>query len=182
MERNLADFKSNIDFLEKAKFAFWILFQNIFFVRFYFPGFLKAPLLRFFGAKIGKSVIIRRGVRIHFPWNLSIGDNCWIGEEAWFINHENILIGSNVCISQSVIVCSSGHNVLSPNLDYKHKRIEIKHGAWVCIRATLLPGAIIGINAVVSAGEIFAGTLEDDHLYINQSSRSLIKKMDSSLE
>ena len=39
-------------------------------------------VLRFFGAKIGKGLVIKPRVNIHFPWKLMIGDNVWIGEEA----------------------------------------------------------------------------------------------------
>ena len=35
---------------------------------------LKIRLLRLFGAKIGKGVVIKPGVNIKYPWNLSIGD------------------------------------------------------------------------------------------------------------
>jgi putative colanic acid biosynthesis acetyltransferase WcaF len=103
---------------------------------------------------MGNGVFIRRGVRIHFPWNLEIGDDCWIGEEVWFINHEKITIGSNVCISQRSIICSGGHDYRSASLEYAHKPIEIKDGAWVCLDAKVLPGVTIGESSVISAGEV----------------------------
>ena len=37
-------------------------------------------LLRLFGAKIGKNVIIRPNVTITYPWKVSIGDYSWIGD------------------------------------------------------------------------------------------------------
>ena len=166
MKRRLADFKTNTPFLVQVKIVIWVAVQNIVFVQFFIPSLLRVAILRFFGAKIGKSVIIRRGARVHFPWNLVVGNNCWIGEKAWFINHEKILIGSNVCISQLVVICSSGHDFSTPTLNDKHKAIEIKDGAWVCLRATVLPGSQVGVNSVISAGEIFVGNLDDRHLYI----------------
>jgi putative colanic acid biosynthesis acetyltransferase WcaF len=118
-------------------------------------------ILRIFGAKVGTGVGIRRGVRVHFPWNLAIGDHTWIGEEVWFINHEKVTIGSNVCISQRSIICSGGHNYRSASLEYAHKPIEIKDGAWVCLDAKVLPGMTIGECSVVSAGEVVRKSIPD---------------------
>ena len=122
--------------------------------------------MKIFGATIGKNVFIRRGVNIHFPWQLEIGNNCWIGEEVRFINHEKVKIGSNVCISQRSIICSSGHDYRSASLDYAHKSIEIKDGAWICLDAKVLPGLTIGECSVVSAGEIVRKSVPDYSMLI----------------
>ena len=39
-------------------------------------------LLRLFGAKIGKNVVIRPSVKITYPWKLTIGDYAWVGDDA----------------------------------------------------------------------------------------------------
>jgi putative colanic acid biosynthesis acetyltransferase WcaF len=125
------------------------------------PSILRVFILKLFGSDIGRNVIIRRGVRVHFPWNLLIGNDCWIGEEVWFINHDKITIGSNVCISQRAIICSSGHDYRSSSLEYAHKPIRIKDGAWVCLDAKVLAGVNIGECSVVSSGEIARKSLPD---------------------
>ena len=132
----------------------WFPFQNLFLRSPLFPSAFRPLVLRAFGSSVGKGTFIRRGVRIHFPWNLTIGDDCWIGEEVWFINHEKVTIGSNVCISQRSIVCSGGHDYRSAYLEFAHKPIEIKDGAWVCLDAKVLPGVTIGECSVISAGEV----------------------------
>jgi putative colanic acid biosynthesis acetyltransferase WcaF len=125
------------------------------------PNYLRLFILRLFGSSIGKDVKIRNSVRVHLPWNLEIDDNCWIGEEVWFINHEKITIGSNVCISQRSMICSGGHDYRSASLEYAHKPIEIKDGAWICLDAKVLPGVTIGECSVVSAGEIARKSIPD---------------------
>ena len=137
-----------------------ILVQPIFRSRFSF-SLLRRNLLSLMGAKIGKRVIIKSEVKVHFPWNLEIGDNCWIGEEVWLINHEKITIGSDVCISQRSIICSGGHDYRSSSLEYAHKPVTISDGAWVCLDAKVLPGVTIGQCSVVSAGEIVRKSLPD---------------------
>jgi putative colanic acid biosynthesis acetyltransferase WcaF len=130
------------------------------------PGFARTLLLKLWGAKIGQRLVLRKRVKVQFPWNLEIGDDCWIGEEVWFINHVNVKIGSNVCISQRSIICSGGHDYRSASLEYAHKPIEIKDGAWVCLDAKVLPGVTIGECSVVSAGEIVRKTVPDYSMLI----------------
>jgi putative colanic acid biosynthesis acetyltransferase WcaF len=139
----------------------------------FIPSSLRSLLLKLFGASVGSGVYIRRGVRVHFPWNLEIADNCWIGEEVWFINHEKITIGSNVCISQRSIICSGGHDYRSASLAFAHKPVVIKDGAWVCLDAKVLPGVTIGECSVVSAGEIVRRSLPDYSMLVGGQVRQI---------
>ena len=56
-----------------------LVFQSSLFP-FYGP---KRLLLRLFGANVGRGVLIKPRVFVTMPWNLSIGDHSWIGEEVW---------------------------------------------------------------------------------------------------
>src|ERR1700730_12396756 len=56
--------------------------------------------LRVFGAKIGRNVLIRPGVRVIFPWKVVISDFCWIGDNATLYNVAEITIGEHSVISQ----------------------------------------------------------------------------------
>ena len=173
-KRTLRNFSgSELDFSSKLLLAIWLLSQSIFFRTSFTPKFLSLFLLRKFGASIGKNVSFRRGFRVHFPWNLEIGDDCWIGEEVWFINHEKITIGSNVCISQRSIICSGGHDYRSASLEYAHKPVVIKDGAWVCLDAKVLPGVTIGECSVVSAGEIVRKSLPDYSMLVGGQVRQI---------
>jgi putative colanic acid biosynthesis acetyltransferase WcaF len=170
MERNLSRFTYQKSIPAKIKVASWAFFQNSILTWFFFPSWFRKFALRLFGAKIGRGVLIRKGVRIHFPWNLSIGDHVWIGENVWIINHAPITISSNVCISQNVILCSSGHDFRSESLEFAHGPILIKEGAWICLRATVLANTEVGMNSVVSAGEVLDVNLPDNTLYRNSKS------------
>lgn len=161
------------NFENRIRFGIWYFLQHTLLKSSLFPGIFRPIILRFFGASIGSRVVIRRGVRIHFPWNLSIGDDCWIGEEVWFINHEKVTIGSDVCISQRSIICSGGHDYRSSTLEYAHKPVEIKDGAWVCLDAKVLPGVTIGECSVVSAGEIVRKSLPDYSMLIGGQVRPI---------
>jgi putative colanic acid biosynthesis acetyltransferase WcaF len=172
MKRTLNNFKSSRDF-NLIGVAFWWLISNLIFVNAFTPSSLRPTILRIFGATVGTGVSIRRGVRVHFPWNLEIGDDCWIGEEVWFINHEKVTIGSDVCISQRSIICSGGHDYRSASLEYAHKPVIIKDGAWVCLDTKVLPGVTIGECSVVSAGEIARRSLPDYSMLVGGQVRPI---------
>ena len=54
--------------------------MSAFLIIFSFPNIIKRGILIFFGAKIGKNVVIKPKVKIKYPWHLQIGNNSWIGE------------------------------------------------------------------------------------------------------
>ena len=171
--RNLSNFRgssrSNSQFLVFAlSFLAYKLLGN-----FLFSSNIRVVFFRILGAKIGKNVKIRSKIRVYNFKNLEIGDQCWIGEEVWFINHEKIKIGSNVCVSQRSIVCSGGHDYRTSSLAYAHKPIEIKDGAWICLDAKLLPGVTIGECSVVSAGEVARKSVPDYSILIGGEIRQI---------
>ena len=114
----------------------------------------KAAILRLFGARIGAGLVIRPHVRIKYPWKLTVGDHCWIGQEVWIDNLENVTLGDNVCISQAAYLCTGSHNHRSPTFELIVKPILIGDGAWLAARCTILQGAIIGPGVVVPACSI----------------------------
>jgi putative colanic acid biosynthesis acetyltransferase WcaF len=175
MNRNLRTFSRGTGFttLGKIRVVSWFLVEHLVFTLPITPSRLRRWILRVFGAQIGARLFIRRDVQVHYPWNLEIGDDCWIGEGAWFINHEKVVIGNNVCISQRAIICSGGHDYRSVSLTYKHAPITIDDGAWVCLDAKILPGTSIGKGSVIAAGEVARGDIPDFHKLIGGKLKSI---------
>ena len=67
-------------------------------------------LLRMFGAKIGKKVIIRPSVQVTYPWKVTIGDYSWIGDDVVLYSLGEIFIGTNTIISQKCYICTGSHD------------------------------------------------------------------------
>ncbi|MFI9545850.1 DapH/DapD/GlmU-related protein [Streptomyces sp. NPDC052016] len=134
--------------------AAWFAAQHVLFVKWWFPARWRPALLRAFGARVGQRVLIRRGVRIHWPWKLDIGDDVWIGEDAWILNLEPVTIGSDCCVSQSVLLCTGSHRRRSVTFEFDNGPIRLEPGSWVAARAVVLRGVTVGTGAVVGAGAV----------------------------
>ena len=126
---------------------------------------LKCAVLRAFGAKVGRGVVIKPRVTITFPWKLMVGDHVWLGEECWLLNLAPIVIESHVCISQRSFLCTGNHNYKSPAFDLIVKPIHVEAGAWIGAGAFVSPGVTVGNHAVLAAGSIATKNLEPFGIY-----------------
>ncbi|MGK7659765.1 MULTISPECIES: WcaF family extracellular polysaccharide biosynthesis acetyltransferase [unclassified Marinovum] len=126
-----------------------------------FPGNgLRVTVLRLFGARIGRSVVIKPRVRVKFPWRLEIGDHSWIGEAVWIDNLAQVQIGSHVCVSQGAYLCTGSHDWSRETFDLVTKPIVIGDGAWVCARANVAPGVTVENGAVLGLGATATNNLK----------------------
>ena len=133
----------------------WRMLQQSFFNLEWIKVFgLKRGILRNFGAELGAGVVVKPKAKITFPWKLSVGENSWIGEEAWLLNLDSIEIGSNVCISQRAFLCAGSHNWKKESFDLITKPIVIENGVWICADVFIGPGVTVGKNSVVTAGSV----------------------------
>lgn len=134
--------------------ALWFAVLHLAFRAWWFPPRLRPALLRAFGARVGSRVIVRHGVRVQWPWKLTVGDDVWIGEDAWFINLEPITVDSDVCVSQGAVLCTGSHQRRSPTFEFDNGPIHLRPGSWVAARAMVLRGVTVGEGAVVGAGAV----------------------------
>ncbi|NET35702.1 MAG: colanic acid biosynthesis acetyltransferase WcaF [Cyanothece sp. SIO1E1] len=106
-------------------------------------------LLRLFGARIGKGVVIRPTARFTFPWKVEIGDYSWVGDDVVFYSLDAIHIGCHCVISQKSYLCTGSHDLKDPTFGLQTAPIKIGNGAWVATDCFIGPGVRIGANAVV---------------------------------
>jgi putative colanic acid biosynthesis acetyltransferase WcaF len=139
----------------------WLVASGLLVTRWWCPNQIRIAVLRSFGAQLGARVLIRHQVRIHWPWKLSVGDDCWIGEQAWLLNLEPITLGHDVCISQGAFLCTGSHDRRSPTFEFDNAAISIGDGAWVAARATVLRGVTVGRDAVLGATTVVSRDVPD---------------------
>ena len=126
---------------------------------------VKVCLLRLFGAQIGKGVIIKPSVNIKYPWNLSIGDYTWIGENVWIDNLAQVTIGSNVCISQGAMLLCGNHNYKKTTFDLMVGKITLEDGCWIGAQSTVCPGVTVHSHAVLGVASVANRDLESYTIY-----------------
>jgi putative colanic acid biosynthesis acetyltransferase WcaF len=116
-------------------------------------------LLRSFGSHVGRKCRIKPGLRVKYPWRLSVGDFCWLGEDAWIDNLSLVRIADRVCISQRAYLCTGNHNYRSPGFDLCPASIIIESDVWVAACAIVSPGSRIGSGSVIAIGSVVKGTI-----------------------
>jgi putative colanic acid biosynthesis acetyltransferase WcaF len=108
-------------------------------------------LLRLFGAKVGKRVLVRPSAKIAYPWKVEIGDYAWIGDNAALYSLAPITIGSNAVVSQNSYLSAASHDYREISFPYVLKPILIGEQAWIAADVFVAPGITIGRGAVVGA-------------------------------
>jgi acetyltransferase-like isoleucine patch superfamily enzyme len=97
-------------------------------------------LLRRMGARIGRDVYVGFGVELdtNFPELIEIGDHVTISHGCAIVTH----------------MATDTATELTKLYPPRAAPVRVGEGAWLCVRATLLPGVTVGRNAVVAAGAV----------------------------
>ncbi len=111
----------------------------------------RAMLLRLFGARIGRQCLIRRTVKIYYPWLLEMGDLVIVGDSANIYCLGKITLSDRCMVSQEAYLCAGTHDYTRLDLPLIRVPIHIGSDAWICARAFIGPGVTVGEGAVVGA-------------------------------
>lgn len=149
-----------------VKRALWYFTNAILFDSWVMPLYpVKAMILRWFGAKVGRGTVIKPRVNIKYPWRLQLGDNVWIGEGAWIDNLGDVVIGDNSCLSQGCLLLTGNHDYKDPRFTLLVSGITIEQGVWVGARSTVCPGVRMGRNSVLTVGGVLQSNTEPNGIY-----------------
>ncbi len=132
-------------------------------------------------AKIGKGVILEKGVLIFHPENIAVGGDVyvghnaiikgyyknkirigtgtWIGQQCFLHGAGGLTIGKNVGIGPAVKIITSSHKADSRKKPVLHtsiefKKVVIEDDCDIGVGAIILPGVTIGEGAIIGAGSI----------------------------
>ena len=119
---------------------------------------LRVAALTAFGARIGRGVIFRPGTRVKYPWNLTVGDHCWIGEEVWIHNQGKLVIENDVVVSQGTFITTGSHDTRK-TMDLIIDEVRICQGAWITSKCIVLKGVTVGMNTIVTPGSVVTRSL-----------------------
>lgn len=153
-QQDLAKFKLPANFRGRGALTvqmWWLVQATLFACSPQFAYKWRAQLLRWFGADIGKDVVIRPSVKITYPWKLTIGDYAWVGDNAELYTLGPITIGNNAVVSQRSYLCTGSHDYTAEAFDIFALPIVIEDEAWVATDVFIAPGVTIGKGAVIGA-------------------------------
>ncbi len=143
----------------------WYFISAAFFKSAFPINSIKISLLKMFGAKIGKGVVIKPHVNIKYPWRLTVGNHVWIGEHVWIDNLADVVIEDNVCISQGAMLLCGNHDYKKTSFDLITGNITLKKGSWVGAKSVVCPSVIVGNHAVLTVGSIATKNMNDYTIY-----------------
>ena len=121
----------------------------------------RRGVLRLFGAEIGRDVRVHPSARIAVPWNLRIGDEATVGDQAILYALGSITIGSQATISQNAHLCAGTHDYRRSDMPLLKTPINVAEGAWVCADAFVGPGVIVGAFSIVGARAVVLKSIPD---------------------
>jgi putative colanic acid biosynthesis acetyltransferase WcaF len=170
--------KYNNDWYKSAgifKKTLWY-FTNIFLIKTMLPipSSAKVKVLRVFGASIGNGVVIKPNVNIKYPWFLTIGDDCWIGENVWIDNLDQVTIGNNVCLSQGSYLLTGSHDYKKEAFDLMLGEIVLEDGVWIGAKSVVCPNVTCKSHSVLAVGSVATSDLDDYGIY--QGNPALFKR------
>jgi len=110
---------------------------------------LRVAALRCFGARIGRGVIFRPRTRVRFPWKLTVGNDCWIGEGVWIHNQDQVTLGHDVVVSQETMITTGSH-AHRTDMGLLTRPVVLEDGVWVTSRCMVLGGVTLGRSALVA--------------------------------
>ena len=144
----------------------WYIISTIFFKSSWFPfNSIKIFLLRLFGTKIGKGLIIKPSVNIKYPWKLQLGDHVWIGEGAWIDNLDSVIIGDHCCVSQGALLICGNHDYTKSSFDLVVKPIVLEDGVWIGAKSVVCPGVVARTHAILTAGSTISKDMQAYSIY-----------------
>jgi acetyltransferase-like isoleucine patch superfamily enzyme len=120
---------------------------------------VRASFLRKRAYSVGKNLTVYKGITVHCPEGLSIGNNVAMNNNVWINASGSVIIGNYVLIGPRVIIHSANHKYQNPFIPiqkqgHSFKKVIIKDDVWIGAGAIILPGVRIGQGSIIGAGSV----------------------------
>lgn len=146
---------------------------------------IRIFFLKILGAKIGNNSTL---LKVNFfNWHhkgisgLTVGNDCFIGDEALIDLYEKVTLEDQVTIAQKVLILTHLNvgfrdHPLQKQFPKSAKPVIIKKGAVIAAGATILPGTVIGEKSFIAAGSVVTKSVPSKCLYAGNPAK-LIRKI-----
>jgi acetyltransferase-like isoleucine patch superfamily enzyme len=118
------------------------------------------PILKLFGASIGKNCDIQTGITFQNCYNfknLTIGDNCHIGKNCFLDLREKVIIKNNVVVSMQCTFLTHidmSKSNLSSKYPAKALSITIENNVYIGAKSIILMGVTVGECSLIGANSM----------------------------
>ncbi len=119
----------------------------------------RAPVLHAGGAvEFGRLSLRATAARIEIgardSGRLTIGERVFINQGATIVAALQITIGDDCRIGDHVTIYDTDHHPISPGLPTRTAPVAVGRNVWIANGASVLPGVTIGDHAVIAAGAV----------------------------
>jgi putative colanic acid biosynthesis acetyltransferase WcaF len=177
--QDLSRFRMPPGFRGRSAFTvqlWWLVQTLLFHASPQFAYGLRRWLLRLFGARIGRHVIIRPSATVTYPWKLSIGDYSWVGDDVVLYSLGHIHIGQHSVVSQRSHLCAGDHDYRSEAFDIRARDIVIGDHVWLASDVFVAPGVHIADMVVVGARSSVFGNLPAGMVCVGSPARPVRRR------
>jgi acetyltransferase-like isoleucine patch superfamily enzyme len=143
---------------------------------------VRVALLRLFGARVGPGTVVHRFTLINVDRSgfgaLTIGANCFIGDEVLLDLAAPVILESHVTLATRAVVLTHlnvGYrdHPLQSRFPSVASGVTIRHGSFVGAGATVLAGVTIGPEAFVGAASLVNRTVSPSEVVAGVPIRTL---------
>ena len=125
----------------------------------------KEKIIRNLFAKTGENFLIEPSFYCDYGYNIELGENFYSNHHLVILDEAKVTFGNNVFIGPNCSFYTACHplNVSQRNegLEFA-KPITIGNNVWFGGNVTVLPGVIIGDNAVIGAGSVVSKDIPEN--------------------
>ena len=130
-------------------------------------------MLKVFGAKLSGTPFIHSKARIQIPWNLTMRHRACLGELANAYSLGKIEILEGATVAQEAYLCTGTHDFQDPTLQLITAPIKIGENSFIGARAMILPGIIIGDQAIVGAMSVVSKDVPDHQIVAGNPAKKI---------
>ncbi len=125
----------------------------------------RSFLLRSFGAVMGPNCHFYPRSKVWAPWLLTCADQVTVADGAEIYNPAPVRLGSHAILSQDAYLCGATHDYDQAAFPLLAYTMEVGSYAWICARASVAPGVLVGEGAVLGLGSVATRPLEPWGVY-----------------
>lgn len=144
------------------------------------PKFLhswRVFVYRLFGAKIGKGVKISSSANLLYPWNIEIGNYCWIGDKVELYSVDKIIIGNNVAFAHNIFVATAAHDVAKIVFPTIRKPVVFMDEVWVSSNVFINMGVVLKRGVVVGSAAVVTKDLPEGYICVGNPAKPIKKRI-----